>query len=100
CDAAAFPRLETVDGGEERVHSVRRALAALEGRARAHDWVLVHDAVRPCIAISDIRRLMETLRDDPVGGLLAAPVRETVKRADQDGFVESTVDRARLWLAA
>ena len=99
-DASVFPRLETVNGGEERVHSVRLALAALQGRARPHDWVLVHDAVRPCVAVSDIRHLLETLRDDAVGGLLAAPVSETVKRAAAGDVVEATLDRSRLWLAA
>src|SRR5690606_930649 len=95
-----FAKLETVIGGEERVHSVRRALAALDGRAGPLDWVLVHDAVRPCVANSDIRRLMTALGDAPAGGRRAVPVGETVKRAGADGSVEATLDRRRLWLAA
>lgn len=99
-DTANLARLRTVTGGAERIHSVRLALAALEERADPRDWVLVHDAVRPCVTISDIRHLIQSLRDDPVGGLLAAPVGDTVKRTNADGVVEATLDRSRLWLAA
>lgn len=92
-------RIETVAGGDERNQSVLNALRQLRGRAAPLDWVLVHDAVRPCVALEDIQRLMARLAGDPIGGLLAAPVRETVKRV-RDGVVESTLDRSQLWLAA
>ena len=88
-----------VNGGEERCHSVLNALYALRERAAPEDWVLVHDAVRPCLRSTDLDVLMETLKDDPVGGLLAVPVRDTMKRANADGRVSATVDRAALWHA-
>ncbi len=88
-----------VNGGEERCHSVLNALYALRERAAPEDWVLVHDAVRPCLRSTDLDSLMETLKDDPVGGLLAVPVRDTMKRADADGRVKATVDRTALWHA-
>src|SRR5512144_1138811 len=88
-----------VNGGEERCHSVLNALYALRARAAPEDWVLVHDAVRPCLRSTDLDVLMETLKDDPVGGLLAVPVRDTMKRADADNRVSATVDRTALWHA-
>jgi 2-C-methyl-D-erythritol 4-phosphate cytidylyltransferase len=59
----------------------------------------VHDAARPCLSNDDLARLLTTLRDDEVGGLLAAPVVDTLKRADGQGRVEATVDRSALWHA-
>ena len=64
-----------------------------------NDWVLVHDAARPNLAESDLHKLLHTLRDDPVGGLLAVPVRDTLKLAGVDGRVSSTPDRSRFWQA-
>ena len=86
-------------GGEERCHSVLNGLQALAAWAAPDDWVLVHDAARPCLLVADLDRLMTTLQDDPVGGLLAVPVRDTLKRADPEGRVCATVDRADLWHA-
>lgn len=86
-------------GGEERCHSVLNGLQALAAWAAPDDWVLVHDAARPCLLAADLDRLMTTLQDDPVGGLLAVPVRDTLKRADPEGRVCATVDRADLWHA-
>ena len=63
------------------------------------DWVLVHDAARPCVRPSDISKLIDTVVDHPVGGLLAMPVRDTMKRADANGQVTATVDRRDLWHA-
>lgn len=88
-----------VHGGEERCHSVLNALHALKGQAADDDWMLVHDAARPCLSIPDLDRLLETLEDDPVGGLLGVPVSDTLKRAGEDGCVKDTVDRAGLWRA-
>jgi len=97
---AEHPRVLRAAGGAERCHSVLNALDALAaGHARADDWVLVHDAARPCLRRSDLDHLIDTLRDDPVGGLLAIPVRDTMKRADGSGRVQATVDRASLWHA-
>ena len=88
-----------VNGGQERCHSVFNALLHLLPYADENDWVLVHDAARPCLRKDDIDYLIETLAQDPVGGLLAMPVRDTMKRAGVDGRVEGTVDRVQLWHA-
>jgi 2-C-methyl-D-erythritol 4-phosphate cytidylyltransferase len=92
-------RIATAIGGGERSDSVRAGLQALSSRVQARDWVLVHDAARPCLSDDDLARLLESLYDDDIGGLLAAPVVDTLKRADRDGRVSSTVDRAMLWHA-
>ncbi|WP_459864287.1 2-C-methyl-D-erythritol 4-phosphate cytidylyltransferase [Endothiovibrio diazotrophicus] len=92
-------RLERVDGGAERCHSVLNALARLAAFADAADWVLVHDAARPCLRGEDVNRLIERLADHPVGGLLAVPVRDTMKRADAAGEVVRTEERIGLWHA-
>lgn len=91
--------LWVVEGGVERCHSVRNGLEALREHAHSDDWVLVHDAARPCLTGADLDRLLDQLADDPVGGLLAAPVRDTLKRANGTGQVATTVDRSRLWHA-
>jgi 2-C-methyl-D-erythritol 4-phosphate cytidylyltransferase len=86
-------------GGVERSDSVLNGLEWLAGQADDQDWVLVHDAARPCLRREDLDRLIETLRDHPVGGLLAVPVRDTMKRADAGNTVRETVDRDDLWHA-
>lgn len=86
-------------GGQERSHSVRNGLAALESRASRDDWVLVHDAARPCVPRSDLDLLLDELDTHPVGGLLATPAADTLKRADASRNVQQTVDRAGLWRA-
>ncbi|HHH46081.1 MAG TPA: 2-C-methyl-D-erythritol 4-phosphate cytidylyltransferase [Thiotrichales bacterium] len=91
--------LVRVSGGRERCDSVANALAHLADEAAADDWVLVHDAVRPCLHPSDLDRLIETASRDPVGGLLAVPARDTIKQADGDGRSARTLDRSRLWHA-
>ncbi|MBI5449927.1 MAG: 2-C-methyl-D-erythritol 4-phosphate cytidylyltransferase [Gammaproteobacteria bacterium] len=91
--------LYTAGGGSERHLSVLYALRDLASFAAPDDWVLVHDAARPCVRNEDISRLIHSVRDDPVGGLLAVPVTETVKRATEDQRVIETVDRRHLWRA-
>lgn len=93
-------RIRRAPGGRERADSVLAGLQALlaEG-ARAEDWVLVHDAARPNLAREDLERLLDSLADDPVGGLLAVPARDTLKRAARDGRVAETVDRSLIWQA-
>lgn len=100
-DAARDARITPCAGGRERADSVLSALNALDGRAAPDDWVLVHDAARPCLHGDDLSRLMANLRDHPVGGLLAAPVADTLKRSGPDGVPEvlATVDRSGLWRA-
>lgn len=95
----AARRIEPVTGGEERCHSVFNGLQALRGRASADDWVLVHDAARPCLQRSDLDQLLHRIEGDPVGGLLGLEVRDTMKRTDAEGRIVATVDRASLWHA-
>ncbi len=92
-------RVSSVSGGEERFNSVLNGLEALDAKAQADDWVLVHDAVRPCVLKSDIEKLIEQLKHGEVGGLLAVPINNTVKQADADKRVIRTVDRGDLWSA-
>ncbi|CDI03750.1 4-diphosphocytidyl-2C-methyl-D-erythritol synthase [Candidatus Competibacter denitrificans Run_A_D11] len=86
-------------GGTERCHSVLNGLEVLQAQAESTDWVLVHDAARPCLTAADLDRLFAQLADDPVGGLLATPVRDTLKQADSSGRIGVTVDRSQLWHA-
>ncbi|MCB1626040.1 MAG: 2-C-methyl-D-erythritol 4-phosphate cytidylyltransferase, partial [Pseudomonadales bacterium] len=95
------PRVRAVTGGAERADSVRLGLAALRNIAAADDWVLVHDAARPCLSRAELASLLGELADHEVGGLLAVPLADTLKRArpDQPAQVASTVERAHLWRA-
>jgi len=95
-------RVEVLDaGGAARRDSVLAGLRALaDSGARDDDWVLVHDAARPGLALQLLERLRDSLGESAVGGLLALPVSDTVKRAADDGrSVAATVERERLWLA-
>lgn len=97
---AGDPRILRVDGGRERADSVLNGLLGLcELGAGEQDWVLVHDAARPNLQRADLDRLLSELADDPVGGLLAVPVRDTLKRIGPDGRVQETVDRSVIWQA-
>ncbi len=91
--------LRRVDGGPERCHSVLNGLRALADEAGEDDWVLVHDAARPCVHPADIERLIDELAHHPVGGLLGLAVRDTMKRTDPSGNVRETVPREGLWHA-
>jgi len=98
-DLAREAKIMTTTGGAERMDSVLAGLEALHAEAAPEDWVLVHDAARPCLTASDLERLLDELHDDAVGGLLAAPVVDTLKRADESGRVACTVEREKLWRA-
>lgn len=94
------PRLlGTYVGGSERADTVLKGLAALAVHAQPHDWVLVHDAVRPCLHKDDLARLLNATRDSPAGALLATPLADTLKEADAAGCVARTVPRDKLWRA-
>ena len=95
--AALRERVSTTVGGAERCDSVLNGLRALD--AQEDDWVLVHDAARPCLAQDDLARLMDACSLDAVGGLLAMPVADTLKQAGDDGRALGTVPRERLWHA-
>jgi 2-C-methyl-D-erythritol 4-phosphate cytidylyltransferase len=90
------------EGGEQRAHSVRNALRALAGRVQDTDWVMVHDAARPCFTAADLDVLKQELATHDVGGLLAVPLADTLKRAagSSPAEVAATVDRSELWRAA
>ena len=92
-------KLIRADGGRERCHSVLNGLAALADSVQADDWVLVHDAARPCVRQQDLHLLIRTLADHAVGGLLGTPVHDTMKRTDTQGAVFETVQRNALWHA-
>ena len=93
-------KLLLAEGGAERMESVANALSALQPFAADDDWVLVHDAVRPCVHPSDVRKLMRELLQERAGGLLAVPVRDTLKESDGSQLVVRTVERSRIWQAA
>jgi 2-C-methyl-D-erythritol 4-phosphate cytidylyltransferase len=95
---AAHPRIRRVRGGKERADSVLSALRYLSGVAQPDDWVLVHDAARLCVTVSDVRRLIEQMRRHPVGGILAAPSSDTLKEVSGSDIV-GTTDRSRIWRA-
>jgi 2-C-methyl-D-erythritol 4-phosphate cytidylyltransferase len=105
CDWSAFAgKLETLYcGGETRRDSVYNGLVAAMADVQADDWVLVHDAARPCLPPADLARLYEECRNDEIGGILALPIADTVKRAGKDEGgaqrIAGTEDRNQLWLA-
>ncbi|MGP9348451.1 2-C-methyl-D-erythritol 4-phosphate cytidylyltransferase [Yersinia pestis] len=93
---AQDPRISTVYGGDQRANSVMAGLQ-LAGQA---EWVLVHDAARPCLHLDDLSRLLSITECSQVGGILAAPVRDTMKRAEPGiQAIAHTVDRQDLWHA-
>ena len=96
---SGHPDLVRVAGGNERCFSVLNALQALHGRARPHDWVLVHDAARPCLRREDVDHLIGMLDTHPAGGLLGIPVRDTMKRTSDTDEITATVERNNLWHA-
>ena len=98
-DLAGDPRIRCVVGGQERCHSVLNALNELQRIAAADDWVLVHDAARPCLRHGDVDRLIDQRSADPVGGLLASPLHDTVKSSNDSQRVSETLPRERLWRA-
>jgi 2-C-methyl-D-erythritol 4-phosphate cytidylyltransferase len=101
---AGAPHLEgrvtvVYNGGATRHVSVRKGLTVLSDYADADDWVLVHDAARPGLTTELIAKLIDEVGTDPVGGLLAMPVVDTLKRGAGDGRVQATVPRSGLWAA-
>lgn len=92
-------RVKVEFGGKERCDSVLNGLDSLQDTVAEDDWVLVHDAARPCVDLGDIGKLLQSLKLHPVGGLLGAPVSDTIKQVEADGAVELTLDRSQLWRA-
>ncbi|WP_027156955.1 2-C-methyl-D-erythritol 4-phosphate cytidylyltransferase [Methylobacter luteus] len=95
---AKHEKILTAAGGKERADSVLSALRSINGKASDNDWVLVHDAARPCITASDIHHLIACLIHDEVGGILALSSHDTLKNV-QDGRIDGTLDRNHIWRA-
>ncbi|UZJ45754.1 2-C-methyl-D-erythritol 4-phosphate cytidylyltransferase [Marinimicrobium sp. C6131] len=96
---AGNARIAVVDGGSERSRSVLNALNYLTLQAEAEDWILVHDAARPCITPSAIASLRRHAANHPVGGILGVPVGDTLKRVGPRNVILDTCDRRGLWQA-
>ena len=86
-------------GGETRAHSVLNAIISLRDELKDEDWVLVHDAARPCLHPQDLSLLIQQLDQEPVGGILAVPVMDTLKQVDDELRVTATPERGALWRA-
>lgn len=86
-------------GGAERVNSVLNALNYLSQIASENDWVLVHDAARPCVSLDCLQQLVNTAIQTDQAAILAIPVRDTLKRVVKNHDIETTVDRSTLWQA-
>ena len=91
--------LGTFEGGNVRARTVLNGLAALSAHARPTDWVMVHDAVRPCVRHADLDKLTRAAHACPDGAVLATPVADTVKRGDSHDHIQETVSRVGLWRA-
>jgi 2-C-methyl-D-erythritol 4-phosphate cytidylyltransferase len=100
-DWSALPdKIEPIfAGGARRGESVHNTLLTMEKQIAKDDWVLVHDAARPCITHELVEQFLDEVGDDPVGGLLAVPVADTLKSADENQRVAATVPRLNLWRA-
>lgn len=103
--AALGPKLHVLRcGGDTRAHSVANGLRAMAGELGdqvdiGNDWVLVHDAARPCLTVAMVENLIAEVGEDDAGGLLAVPVADTLKRGDENGRIRQTVSRDGLWQA-
>ena len=97
-DVSVHEQVITADGGKERADSVLSALKSIRDLASDEDWVLVHDAARPCITVTDINLLIDTLRTDDVGGILALSSHDTLKDVEGKNIV-GTLDRSHIWRA-
>jgi 2-C-methyl-D-erythritol 4-phosphate cytidylyltransferase len=100
-DWSAFPdKIDPVfAGGAHRADTVANGLKHLAPRLAKDDWVLVHDAARPCITTELVDQFLDEVNDDPIGGLLAMPVADTLKSADENQRVAATIPRLNLWRA-
>ena len=100
-DWSAFPdKIEALfAGGATRGRTVSNALGILEQRATPDDWVIVHDAARPCLAKRLVEQFLDEVGDDPVGGLLAMPLADTLKRVEESMRSGETIARDGLWRA-
>jgi 2-C-methyl-D-erythritol 4-phosphate cytidylyltransferase len=98
-EIAQHPKLSCVHGGHERYHSVLSGLQELAKNAHETDWVMVHDAARPNISLDDLKRLISTVGNHAVGGILGTPVSDSLKVVDQNNSVITEVAREQIWRA-
>ena len=104
-ETGSAARLLDTFGGEQRCHSVLAGIERLLMKTNDHDgadledWVLVHDAARPCVRTADIETLIDCVINHSVGGILGAPVRDTLKRCSTSLDIEETVERKQMWHA-
>ena len=98
-DSLTDVRVQTTPGGVERADSVMAGLELLATEGSEEDWVLVHDAARPCLLLESLTALIEQARQSGEGVILAEPVADTLKQVDEGGQVSGTVDRQSLWRA-
>jgi len=96
---ANHPKIVSTHGGETRAQSVLNGLHVLESTVNDHDWVLVHDAARPCFNQALLNRLISELIDDQVGGILAVKAKDTLKMSDANNRTQQTLDRSNVWQA-
>jgi 2-C-methyl-D-erythritol 4-phosphate cytidylyltransferase len=97
-DIANYDLVITAPGGKERADSVLSGLKAIRDQANDEDWVLVHDAARPCLTTADIHLLIDTVVNDEVGGILALSSHDTLKNV-QGCDILGTLDRRLIWRA-
>jgi len=91
-------RITVADGGKERADSVLNGIRSIKHQASSNDWVLVHDAARPCVRRSDISALIQVVLKQQMGGILAAPIHDTIKKV-KDHLTVETLDRSSVWRA-
>lgn len=96
---AKHPKVTAVVGGQERYQSVLSGLKALSSHVQSSDWVLVHDAARPNLTIEDLHHLITTVGNHPVGGILGAPVVDSLKRVNADHTIQGEAPRDQVWRA-
>ena len=95
----AYPSVQTVTGGDSRAQTVMNGLLFINNQYPDCEWVLVHDAARPCLSSTDLSRLLDEGLKSDAGAILAIPVSDTLKLGDSGGRIERTVDRSQYWAA-
>jgi len=98
-DISDHNKITTAPGGKERCVSVLNGLERINEFAHEDDWVLVHDAARPCVTTDDIDLLISSIKNHPTGGILATPVEDTIKKTELNNEISRTIDRDGLWHA-
>ena len=98
-NVAKHPKIITVEGGESRAESVLNGLQAIHQHDGGNDWVMVHDAARPCLDSASIDALIQGAKDSEHGAILAVPSVDTVKLANSSQRIDKTLNRERIWLA-